>query len=86
MQSDGYTPFYGGDLNTTTADVSILSNLYSSHQECGQATPDAPHTGEPTDGNNKIDYIFGPVGPTYSCEVVDPQLSDHRAIHATITF
>ncbi|GAA3770434.1 endonuclease/exonuclease/phosphatase family protein [Streptomyces chiangmaiensis] len=86
LQSDGYTPFYGGDLNTTTADVSILSNLYSSHQECGQATPDAPHTGEPTDGNNKIDYIFGPVGPTYSCEVVDPQLSDHRAIHATITF
>lgn len=86
LQSDGYTPFYGGDLNTTTADVSSLSDLYSSHQECGQATPDAPHTGQPTDGNNKIDYIFGPVGPTYSCEVVDPQRSDHRVIHATITF
>ncbi|WP_225100094.1 endonuclease/exonuclease/phosphatase family protein [Streptomyces sp. CoH27] len=86
LQSYGYTPFYGGDLNTTTADVSVLSSLYSSHQECGQATPDAPHAGAPTDGNNKIDYIFGPVGPTYGCAVVDPQLSDHRVIHATVAF
>ncbi|MFI1766334.1 fascin domain-containing protein [Streptomyces sp. NPDC020800] len=86
LASAGYTPFYGGDLNTTTADVSVLSSLYTSRQECGQATPDAPHTGAPTDGNNKIDYIFGPAGPSYGCEVVDPALSDHRLIHATVTF
>lgn len=86
LQSAKYTPFYGGDLNTTTADVSALSSLYTSRQECGQATPDAPHTGAPTDGNNKIDYIFGPAGPSYGCEVVDPALSDHRLLHATATF
>ncbi|QLJ05324.1 hypothetical protein HZZ00_32755 [Streptomyces sp. NEAU-sy36] len=86
LQGAGYTAFYGGDLNTTTADVSYLDTLYSGHQECGQATPDAAHTGAPTDGNNKIDYIFGPVGPSYGCEVVDPGLSDHRVIHATVTF
>lgn len=82
----GYTPFYGGDLNTTTGDVSLLSPLYTSRQECGQSGPDAPHTGAPTDGNNKIDYIFGPAGPAYGCEVVDPGLSDHRLLHATVTF
>jgi hypothetical protein len=86
FQPAGYTPFYGGDLNTTTTDVSALSSLYTSRQECGQATPDAPHTGAPTDGNNKIDYIFGPAGPSYGCEVVDPALSDHRLLHATVTF
>ncbi|MET8812845.1 hypothetical protein ABZW47_12635 [Streptomyces sp. NPDC004549] len=42
-------------------------------------------TAAPTDGNNKIDYLFGPTGATYACEVVDPSLSDHRMIHATIT-
>lgn len=86
LRDFGYTPFYGGDLNTTTADVAALSSLYTSRQECGQATPDAPHTGAPTDGSNKIDYIFGPAGPSYGCEVVDPALSDHRLIHATVTF
>lgn len=86
LKASGYTPFYGGDLNTTTADVSVLSSLYTSRQECGQTTPDAPHTGAPTDGNNKIDYIFGPAGPSYGCEVVDPALSDHRLLHATVTF
>jgi hypothetical protein len=85
LKTEGYTPFYGGDLNTTTADVSALSSLYAYGQECGQATPDAPHTGTPTDGNNKIDYIFGPVGASYGCEVVDPALSDHRLLHATVT-
>ena len=86
LQSAGYTAFYGGDMNTTTADVAFIDDLYSGRQECGQATPDASHGGSPTDGSNKIDYIFGPVGPSYGCEVVDPALSDHRMIHATITF
>ncbi|MFF9132996.1 endonuclease/exonuclease/phosphatase family protein [Streptomyces sp. NPDC014806] len=86
LQSHGYTAFYGGDLNTTTADVAVLDGLYTGHQECGQATPDAPHTGAPTDGTNKIDYLFGPAGPAYGCEVVDPALSDHRVLHATVTF
>ncbi|MGV9424577.1 fascin domain-containing protein [Streptomyces sp. NPDC003656] len=85
LQERGYTPFLGGDLNTTHASVDLLSSLYASHQECGQPTPGSPHDGAPTDGNNKIDYLFGPTGATYACEVVDPSLSDHRMIHATIT-
>ncbi|MFG3134385.1 hypothetical protein ACGFZU_42735 [Streptomyces tendae] len=60
----GYTTYYGGDLNTTTADVTYLDPLYSSGQECGQSDPSKPHTGNPTDGNNKIDYVFGPRGLT----------------------
>ncbi|WP_405551519.1 fascin domain-containing protein [Streptomyces sp. NBC_01171] len=79
----GYTTYYGGDLNTTQNDVGYLSALYPDHQECGQPTPSSPHTGAPTDGNNKIDYIFGPQGPTYTCRVVDGALSDHRVINLT---
>ncbi|MFG3043333.1 endonuclease/exonuclease/phosphatase family protein [Streptomyces sp. NPDC048241] len=79
----GYTTYYGGDLNTTQNDVSYLDPLYPGHQECGQPTPSSPHTGAPTDGNNKIDYIFGPQGPTYTCRVVDGTLSDHRMINLT---
>ncbi|MFJ4030547.1 fascin domain-containing protein [Streptomyces griseoluteus] len=79
----GYTTYYGGDLNTTQNDVSYLSTLYPGHQECGQPTPSSPHTGAPTDGNNKIDYIFGPQGPAYTCRVVDGTLSDHRVINLT---
>ncbi|MFF7965400.1 endonuclease/exonuclease/phosphatase family protein [Streptomyces sp. NPDC007903] len=79
----GYTTYYGGDLNTTQNDVGHLSALYPDHQECGQPTPSSPHTGAPTDGNNKIDYIFGPQGPTYTCRVVDGTLSDHRMINLT---
>ncbi|MFI8346862.1 fascin domain-containing protein [Streptomyces sp. NPDC085596] len=79
----GYTTYYGGDLNTTQNDVGYLDPLYPGHQECGQPTPSSPHTGAPTDGNNKIDYIFGPQGPTYTCRVVDGTLSDHRMINLT---
>ncbi|MFJ8728995.1 fascin domain-containing protein [Streptomyces bauhiniae] len=83
LTSAGYTTYYGGDLNTTQNDVDYLSALYPDHQECGQPTPSSPHTGAPTDGNNKIDYIFGPQGPTYTCRVVDGTLSDHRVINLT---
>ncbi|MET9375314.1 endonuclease/exonuclease/phosphatase family protein [Streptomyces sp. NPDC002992] len=83
LTAGGYTTYYGGDLNTTTQDVSHLSTLYTGHQECGQPTPTSPRTGEATDGGNKIDYIFGPQGPTYICRVVDGGLSDHRMIHLT---
>ncbi|MEU2118482.1 endonuclease/exonuclease/phosphatase family protein [Streptomyces sp. NPDC016459] len=79
----GYAAYYGGDLNTTTQDVAHLSTLYTGHQECGQPTPGSPPTGEATDGGNKIDYVFGPQGPSYSCRVVDGGLSDHRMIHLT---
>ncbi|TGN79760.1 hypothetical protein E5083_09175 [Streptomyces bauhiniae] len=83
LAEKGYTTYYGGDLNTTQNDVDYLSALYPGHQECGQPTPSSPHTGAPTDGNNKIDYIFGPQGPTYTCRVVDGTLSDHRVINLT---
>ncbi|MEU9136261.1 endonuclease/exonuclease/phosphatase family protein [Streptomyces sp. NPDC048404] len=78
-----YTTYYGGDLNTTTQKVSYLSTLYTGNQECGQPTPTSPHTGEATDGPNKIDYIFGPQGLTYSCRVIEGGLSDHRMINLT---
>lgn len=78
----GYTTYYGGDLNTTSADVNYLDSLYSSGQECGQTDPTKPHTGAPTDGSNKIDYVFGPRGLKYTCRVTDPALSDHRIIEA----
>ncbi|MEU6578555.1 endonuclease/exonuclease/phosphatase family protein [Streptomyces sp. NPDC046805] len=78
---NGYTTYYGGDLNTTTADVAYLNSLYDGHQECGQQDPASPHTGDPTDGGNKIDYIFGPQGLNYACSVADGGLSDHRMIH-----
>lgn len=76
----GYTTYFGGDLNTTTKDVSYLSSLYNGYQECGQQTPASPHAGDPTDGNNKIDYLFGPQNLTYACSVTDGGLSDHRVI------
>ncbi|WP_326784153.1 endonuclease/exonuclease/phosphatase family protein [Streptomyces sp. NBC_00151] len=78
-----YTTYYGGDLNTTTQKVSYLSTLYTGNQECGQPTPTSPRTGEATDGPNKIDYIFGPQGLTYSCRVIEGGLSDHRMINLT---
>ncbi|GGT86771.1 MULTISPECIES: hypothetical protein [Streptomyces] len=83
LTAGGYTTCYGGDLNTTTQDVSYLSTLYTGHQECGQPTPASPHAGEATDGGNKIDYIFGPQGPSYACRVIDSGLSDHRMINLT---
>lgn len=43
----GYTPFLGGDLNTTHASVDVLSSLYASHQECNQPTPGSPRDGGP---------------------------------------
>lgn len=86
LSAYGYGTFYGGDLNTTTTDVAYLDRLYDARQECGQATPDASHTGTGTYGDNKIDYIFGPQGPSYGCSVVDPALSDHKLLHATVTY
>ncbi|MFI0237745.1 endonuclease/exonuclease/phosphatase family protein [Streptomyces sp. NPDC016845] len=83
IEAAGYSTYIGGDLNTTTNDVSYLASLYDDHQECGQKTPASPHTGEPTDGNNKIDYIFGPQNLTYTCSVIDGGLSDHRLIQVS---
>lgn len=89
LAGEGFTVVYGGDMNTVAASAASadLVPLYAGHQECAgqQQNPDGPYTGAPTNGSNKIDYLWGPASAAQLCTVVDPGLSDHQLIDDRIT-
>ncbi|MFF9624895.1 endonuclease/exonuclease/phosphatase family protein [Streptomyces griseosporeus] len=82
---------------TGSAPAWVLEPLYHQpgvvddrFEECDQSAYGGSRTGTPThvstSSSLKLDYIFGPQSADYSCSITDTGVSDHKLIHAAVSF